>query len=224
MKVTVMRRHIAALSLTGLIALTLTGCFGDDDADTDPSASPTPTPALASGGGGAGGGSSAGNTDSDGADEAPTDDAADASDTEPQPVVLEGAACVYGTWIADNTTALAGMRQFGDEIKSVEGTVVVTYGEDGSLSTDYQDWHITAVAEGNTVNIHRSGTDRGTFSATDTTISMTDEQMGATVVMDAGDFTMAVDAEPASYANAPYTCSANELVITTPDGVASLTR
>lgn len=226
MTTTTLRRTIAAVSLTGLLAISLTGCFGEDDADTD--ASPSPTPELGAGIAGGGGGAGAGSTDDDSADNEPTDDN-DSSDEQPQepapePVALAGAECIYGTWIADNNSALAGMQQFGDEVQSVSGTVVVEYGADGSFTTDYQDWLITAQAEGVTVTIHRSGTDRGTFSATDDAITMTDQEMGATLVMDAGDYTMAVDAEPSSYADAPYTCSANELVINTPDGTAVLSR
>lgn len=221
-----LRRRIAAVSLTGLLAVALAGCFGEDDAEVD--ASPSPTPGIGAGAAGGGGGAGTGSADDDSADNEPTDDE-DSSDgqpqePEPEPVALAGAECVYGTWIADNNSALAGMRQFGDEIKSVEGAVMVEYGPDGSVMTDYQDWLITAQTEGITSTIHRNGTDRGTFSATDTTITMTDQNMGSTLVMEAEGYTMAVDAEPTSYTDAPYTCSANELVISTPEGEAVLTR
>lgn len=227
MNITALKRNLAALSLTGFLALTLTGCFGDDDADAEPSITPTPEVAVGGGSaGGGGGGVGAGDSgNNDSADDADSDEEqAPEPEPEPAPIALEGAECVYGTWIADNNSALAGMRQFGDEIKSVSGTVVVEYGEDGSLTTDYLDWLINAESEGIAVTIHRSGTDRGTFSATEDTISMTDKDMGATVVMSGEGMNMAVAAVPASYTNAPYTCSANELVINTPDGTAVLTR
>src|SRR5690554_3919602 len=119
-----LKRNIAALSLTGLLAVTLTGCFGDDDADADPSTSPTPElAAIGGGGGGTGASGDNGSADDDDSGEEQTKDA----EPEPEPVALEGAECIYGTWIADNNSALAGMRQFGDEIKSVSGTVVVEY-------------------------------------------------------------------------------------------------
>lgn len=226
MNVTAVTKKFAIAGLTGLFAIGLTGCFGDDDADGDPSASPSAsvTPArdaFGTGGGAGGGGSGGSEPDETGQPGSEPDSEPDA---QAEPAALEGAECVYGEWLADNNSALAGMTQFGDQIKSLEGNVYVTYNEDGTFTTDYQDWTISAHQDGVDITIHRHGLDQGTFSATDTTITQRDETMGAVITMTSPVGTLEVPAEPAAYVDAPYTCTATELVLSTPDGEGRLTR
>lgn len=228
MKTTSIARYICALSITGLLAVSLTGCFGEDDADADPtlSPSPTPTPEWGADGGAAGADAEGGeNSQSDEPEQANAEHDSD-TELEPEPELeaLEGAECLYGTWLADNDTALAGMRQFGDQIKSVEGDVYVEYREDGTFTSDYQDWTIFAQEQGVDVTVHRHGTDHGSFTATDTTITQSDEDMGAVITMTSAGMEMEVPAAPWTYTDAPYTCSESELVITTADGDSVLTR
>lgn len=162
---------------------------------------------------------------------APQDDgnsAADSSgatpETEEQHDFGDPASCLVGEWTASNEFFLASIRQFGDEIKSVEGEVVVTFGADGTMVTDYRGWLITAVAEGVTVTIQRTGTDRGIFEATESTVTIQDQQMGSVLQMSGEGFGMTVDGEPAHYVDAAYTCDATAAMVTTPDGAMQMSR
>ncbi|NLA64900.1 MAG: hypothetical protein GX862_02995 [Leucobacter sp.] len=137
---------------------------------------------------------------------------------------LQGAACLEGDWLADNSYFLAAIREFGDEIKSVEGEVIVSFRADETMETTYRGWLITAVAEGQTITIQRDGVDTGTYSAGDTTLAMKDTAVGSSLVMSGDGFQMAVDAEPVDQPSASYTCAADTAVITTTDGAMQLMR
>lgn len=176
--------------------------------------------------------------------DAPTDEAdvADAAtDTEPsaapapEPEASEepaptgaqagaGAACLHGTWLADNEFFLESIRQFGDEITDVSGQVVIDFAADGTLTTDYQDWLITAQAEGIAVTIRRDGTDLGEYTATDSTVSFTDLEMGSMLHLSSAGMEMPIVPEPASYREASYTCDQTAASIVTPDGAMELIR
>ena len=144
--------------------------------------------------------------------------------TEERRDFSDPASCLVGEWTASNDFFLASIRQFGDEIKSVEGEVVVTFGADGTMVTDYRGWLITAVAEGVTVAIERTGTDRGIFEATESTVTIQDQQMGSVLQMSGEGFGMTVDGEPAHYVDAAYTCDATAAMVTTPDGAMQMSR
>lgn len=216
MNATTLKRQVMALSLTALLAITLTGCFGDDDTGAEPSVSPTPEEIVAAGGG----------ADDATSEETQPQDAEPEAEPEPapEPLPLAGAECLHGTWDADNDSFLSRMQEFGDGVESVEGRVTLEFGQDGSLTTDYQDWLITMSAEGGTVTVHRSGIDRGTFSATDDTLTLADDQLASTITVNAGGMIMSVDPVAAYYDAVPYTCDPSEALIESTDGTLLLTR
>ena len=216
---------LTSVAMACLLGVALVGCSASTVEVED---SATPPPPMAA----------------DAPDEAdgagPSDDATDAdpvAKTEPEPrpeksqtpddttpQAGSGAACIHGTWLADNDFFLEAIRQFGDEIKDVTGRVVVDYAADGSFSTDYQEWRISAEAEGIGVTIVRDGIDTGEYTATDTTITLMDTEMGSMLLLTTAGMEMPVEPEPASYREVSYTCDQTSLSIVTPDGAMEMTR
>lgn len=196
------KTRLLAPVLVAALALGLTACadpgflLGGASGGTTGTSSPTP------------------GTDAPGAE----DDDAEAG------AALDPAACLVGTWRADNDFFLSAMRQFGTQVTSVDGQVTVAFAADGSYTTGYADWTITAVEEGIEVTVRRDGVDEGEYSASDTHVSLRDVRIGSTLVMTGQGLDMAVDPAPASYADAPYTCDAGAAVITTHDGELQLRR
>lgn len=198
-------RRVGAASLALATILALTACEPEDETSTNTGASGGSAPAAPAP-----------------ASSDPTSETAAPAETDAP--VLGAEECVVGSWLADNAFFLASIREFGDEIKSVTGEVVITYATDGTLTTDYRAWEITAVAEGNTVTILRNGTDTGEYTATATGLSFADTAMGSALTLSGAGLNMAIDPEPAAYTDLPYTCDASALTLTTPDGTAEMTR
>lgn len=137
---------------------------------------------------------------------------------------LAGKDCLTGTWIADNRFFLASMREFGDQTKDVSGEVILTFDADGTLTTEYKKWRITAVSEGVEVKLNRSGTDKGKWSADDKSMTLKDTEMTSKLTMTGPGMNMTVDSKPANYSKVSYTCSATAATVSTPDGAMKMTR
>lgn len=174
------------------------------------------TPPTISGGGGASGSSPTPPNNSSQVNDDETAEEA-AGDLDP-------ATCLVGAWTAGNDFFLAASHEFGDEIKSVQGEVVVTFADDGTMTHEYRGWLLTAVSEGYTVTIQRDGTDIGTFSADASTVDLQETQMGSSLVVGGEGMSMTVAADPMNYTTAPYTCDQSKAIITTSDGAVELTR
>src|SRR5690606_9191369 len=96
--------------------------------------------------------------------------------------------------------------------------VTLDFADDGSLTTEYADWLITAVAEGIEVTIHRVGTDTGTWSVTGDTVSLIDTLVGSKMTVAGGGMEVALDPDPIVYTDVSYTCDQSAASIITPDG------
>lgn len=155
---------------------------------------------------------------------APSTESSSAAEQEVDQAAADPATCLHGTWLADNAFFLAALSEFGDEAQSVDGRVVLQLDADGTLTTDYQGWTITFIVEGEEARLERSGVDRGTFSAAESSVSVAEADMGSTVTLytPEGDLTIAPDR--VNYVDAPYTCGDDRASVTTPDGVLELTR
>ena len=157
-------------------------------------------------------------------DEATASDAATDAESDTEHTGAASGSCLEGRWIADNAFFLESMREFGDEIQSVTGEVTLDFAPDGTLTTTYADWRITAFTEGSEVIIVRAGTDTATYEATDSMLSMTETATGSMITLSGGGMEMAIDPEPVSYQQAGYECDAGAAQVTTPDGIMQLTR
>lgn len=139
-------------------------------------------------------------------------------------IEMDPSTCLHGTWIADNTFFLASVRAFGDEIQSVGGQVILQFDAEGTIDSHYQDWTITASAEGHTVQIMREGIDTASYSATEDMVTITDTRIGSTITMDGAGLNMTIDPEPVSYVDATYSCTPTQASILTVDGTLELSR
>lgn len=192
--------RLPALAIMGAIVLGLTACVADGGlarrGSGGPSGAASPTP---------------------GASDTDDDDASAGAHRNP-------ARCLVGAWRADNHFFLAAMQQFGGQVRSVEGEVLLTFAEDGTLTTTYAGWTITAIEEGVEAVVRRDGVDTGEFSATETLVSLRDDRMGSSIVVSGQGFEMSIEPEPASYSDAPYDCDAATASISTADGALRLQR
>lgn len=152
-----------------------------------------------------------------------TDPASEAK-TESAPALDDPATCIHGAWLANNDFFLAAIQEFGDEVQSVTGQVTLQFDDDGTLTTHYHDWQLTAEVEGIPVLITRAGTDVGTFSVTETTLTLADTSVSSTLTVSAAGSDTRFDPVSAAYSDAPYSCSPTEATITTPDGSLELSR
>lgn len=188
-------------TLTGvacIVGVALVGCAQVQSASSDPTHPQTPEPTGIEAGEGA--------------------------KDEPDPVNADSESCLYGDWVADNSFFLASIREFGDEVQSVSGQVQLRFEVDGTLTTTYDDWIISAVTDGMDVQVERIGTDIGTFSATSDTVSIADTDIGSTISMRTAGMNMAIDPHPANYNAVPYSCDGESATIETDDGVLQLSR
>lgn len=193
------RGRISLVILACALAVALTACAGGQNPNNDPAHSTLP-------------GSS--NTETGTVPTEPTE----------QPNPNDSLACLHGPWVADNEYFLQSIGEFGNEVHGVSGLVTLNFGADGSLTTEYRDWLITAIVEGDTVTIHRDGTDVGAFVATADKVSLSDTHVGSTMTLTAAGVAMYIDPDPAMYSNADYTCDQSAASITTLDGTLKLTR
>lgn len=122
--------------------------------------------------------------------------------------------CIVGTWLTDNTMFRASLESYGDvKVISVSGEVFDTFHEDGSRTTEYRNWEWTAETDGHTMTFERTGIDRGEWTATESTISMSATDMGSTITV-IGPATMTLDPEPERLEHVPYTCDGDQATVT----------
>lgn len=132
--------------------------------------------------------------------------------------------CLQGTWLADNAFFLERIQEFGDEVQEVSGRVMLHFAADETFTTEYQDWIISAVAEGMEVQVIRAGVDRGTYAMSGQTLDLKETDIGSTLTMKRGSLEMAIDPHPAVYDGAAYSCGVDDATIETTDGSLGLTR
>jgi len=189
-------------------ALTLAGC--DDEED------------HAAGDGPGAAGTKATQDEPDG-DTTPAED-------ESSTAALTGAACLPGNWVVDNEEFGELMSTVsGSAVDDVSGSVMVTFREDGTTTTHYDDWKHSITVQGATVTIVRDGEDSGTYQvADDGSMSLTDTQMSSTTKarMKMGGRTVDTVAPktPSVFSQATFTCQGDELTVTADGGTTTLHR
>lgn len=168
--------------------------------------------------------------------------AADTTTTAPSETTTTAASsgaggpdCLVGTWELDNESFVEAIRtafdQPGMNLESVEpagGTYTVELGADGEFSGTRDEWgFVIAMAEG-TLDILINGTESGTWSADDSTLTVNSTGADVDVSM-----TMEVDGVttelPSSSADVPgamqtassYSCEGDTLSVTS-EGVTTV--
>lgn len=161
---------------------------------------------------------------------APEPTPAETPTTQPTPTMLTGAACLLGNWYVDN-------QQFGELMSSVSGSavddvtgvVMVTFRDDGTTTTHYDDWKHTITVQSATVTIIKNGEDHGTYEMVDDgTMTLTDTDMNSTTTakMEMQGRTTDYDAppQPSVFSQSVFTCEGDELTVTAEGATTVLHR
>jgi hypothetical protein len=158
--------------------------------------------------------------------------------TTTEPSSSAGADCVAGTWLLDIQSFISLMQEaftsegFGaDSITANEGTYLVTFAPDGTFNAERDEWGFTVVTGEGTFTMSISGTETGTWSADDTTISVTvdssDVNVSSTAEVDGQVIEIPsspVDVPDAVAEASAYTCDGDVLTVTTEDVAITLNR
>jgi hypothetical protein len=175
--------------------------------------------------------------------EAPTTTAAETTTTEAVTTTVEssgegGPACLEGTWILDNDAfveaLVAAFAESGMEAESLEpndGVYTIELDADGTFTGTREDWGFSVVMPDGTFNITINGTEMGTWSADDDTMTVTqtgsDVSVSATVEADGQQFELPEAPVPipeAMQTDSSYVCDGDTLRITTEDVTTVMTR
>lgn len=148
-----------------------------------------------------------------------------------------GPECLVGAWELDSDQFLEQMRQIFleeaqiSEVSELGGSYTVVMSGDGTLTGERDNWGFSVVSSEGTVNISMSGTETGTWSATDSeiTIQMTesDVQVSVTVEVDGQEISIGnspVDIPDAIAENASYSCEGDVLTVASEDFETVLNR
>lgn len=142
------------------------------------------------------------------------------------PPAADGAACLVGTWTADE----AALQDYYDQIGELAGGAMtfdtsgqasLTLNADGSYSWT-PDAAITATASGIDIEVTMSGSLGGSYTATDESITTSSDTVDdLTITATAGGVeidpgTVADQIRTAPLSNATYSCTADTLDLTTP--------
>lgn len=202
---------IRSLFLSLVVLAAVAGCGSSSDETTTTTAAGTTTTAA-------------------GAGDDTTTTVADATTTT-ETIAAGGADCVSGTWVIDSPVFLESLREVfageaqGGEITEVNGTYTIEMAEDGTMSGQRDEWGFTVVTAEGTVAIIMDGTETGTWTATEDTITVeiatSDMSVSVTVEADGQTFTLGdspVDIPDVITSASQYACDGDMLTVTS-DGV-----
>ncbi len=164
---------------------------------------------------------------------------AEVETTTTQAEATGGSSCVEGDWLlsAENFTsvmeqAASETAEVGDaEIIPAEGTYVVTMAPDGTFTGVRDDWGFSVETADGSFEIRMNGTESGTWSADDTTITVTvatsDVTVDASASFDGQTINLPespVDVPDAIAESSTYTCNDDQLAVTTEGVTITLDR
>lgn len=140
---------------------------------------------------------------------------------------LTGEACLPGNWFVDNETFGALMAEASGGVgNDMSGTVMVTFREDGTTSTYYDEWTYVTSVDGRTLTLLKDGADSGTYEVTaDGSMSLVDTDISSTtssqIEVDGEQVTMSIRPEPSVFSDASFTCEGDALTMTA-DGATTI--
>src|SRR5690606_7666452 len=123
------------------------------------------------------------------------------------------------------------LEQAGGEVRSVEGLVMISYRQDGTTTSSFQDWTTVIVspdADGGTATMVRIGEDLGTFTVSGDTLTTTETEPDSVLTM-----SMVVDGQKVSFTpphepfvsiGATFTCEGDTRPITAEGATSRLSR
>lgn len=158
--------------------------------------------------------------------------------TTTQPQSSAGASCLEGTWSLDIQSFISFMQDaftsegFGaDSVTANDGPYLVTFAGDGTFTAERQDWGFTVVTSDGTFKLSINGSETGTWSADDSTITVTvtSSDVTASSTAEVDGQTIEIPQSPVEVPEAiaeesAYTCEGDLLTVTTEDIVITLNR
>lgn len=139
----------------------------------------------------------------------------DESDT-PGSADLSASECLVGEWLVDNSHMGLFFKRMAQQgggggvtVSEPVGDVIISYGAGGEYRVTYDDWTLKASQDGMSFSMVRSGTDSGTYTATDDgDLTVNETSMGSVVTINLPMGAMEVSSEP-TLTSAQYTCIGN---------------
>lgn len=203
-----------------MIGLVSVACSPDGSESTTTSAEGGPTTTVSS------------------AETTTTEAAPETTTTTEPPSASGGAGCVEGTWILDTSSFIASMQAlfteegFGaDSLTPNEGTYTVTLASDGTFTAERADWGFSVVTADGTFTMSVNGSESGTWTADDATMTVTisssDVTVSSTAEVDGQVVTLPespVDVPDAVAEDSAYSCDGDVLTVTTDEVVITLNR
>lgn len=143
------------------------------------------------------------------------EDGDDESDT-PGRADLSASECLVGEWLVDNSHMGLFFKRMAQQgggggvtVSEPVGDVIISYGAGGEYRVTYDDWTLKASQDGMSFSMVRSGTDSGTYTASDDgDLSVNETSMGSVVTINLPMGAMEVSSEP-TRTSAQYTCIGN---------------
>lgn len=182
-------------------------------------------------------------TDSPTSTGAPTTTVAETTTTEAVTTTVEssgdgGPACLEGTWTLDNDAfveaLLTAFSESGMDPESLEpndGLYTIELDADGTFTGTREDWGFSVVIPEGTFNIIINGTEMGTWSADEDTMTVTqtgsDVSVSATIEADGQQFELPEAPVPipeAMQTDSSYVCDEDSLRVTTEDVTTVMSR
>lgn len=199
---------IAALALAPLLVIALTACGTEENnAATEESASTDGAAAT------------------DGADEAGDSDGNNDEDTTSSGAVSAAQSCFPGTWALDVATYEQSVAD-APQIQNAAGLVTVTFAEDGTVATQYDDWAydviVTMGSVTNTDSMVRNGTDTGTYEISDDGVAViSDTAVESEVTTTSTKYSQTTTTTESTgfsmFRTAPMTCDGDEITVSVRD-------
>ncbi|MDN5744054.1 MAG: hypothetical protein L0H31_02910 [Nocardioidaceae bacterium] len=157
-------------------------------------------------------------------------------EAEPSPTdessadVLSTADCLPGNWFVDNDEFGALMSTVsGSAVDNISGSTMVTFRDDGTTTTHYDEWTHTITVKSATVTIVKNGEDSGTYEiADDGTMTLTDTDLASTTTsqmkMGGRTINQPVPPQKSVFSRATFTCAGDELTVTAEGATTVLHR
>ena len=148
----------------------------------------------------------------------PADGAEDGDDEGDSPGRgdLSASECLVGEWLVDNSYMGLFFKRMAQQgggggvtVSEPVGDVIISYGAGGEYRVTYDDWTLKASQDGMSFSMVRSGTDSGTYTASDDgDLTVNETSMGSVVTINLPMGAMEVSSEP-TLTSAQYTCIGN---------------
>lgn len=163
---------------------------------------------------------------------------AEPTTTTEAPASAGGPSCVEGDWVFDSEAFVEVMRSFmtesevaDGEVEATDGTYTISLAPDGTYTGVREDWGFSIASADGTVVIRVNGEESGTWSADDSTITVSieasDAQVSASVESDGQTFELPsspVEIPEAIAESSSYQCDADTLTVTTDEATFVLDR